>query len=119
MTFFSARPRPEIWSHLSTRWTGQTRLANSQAANHASWLVRYPPHAPGFSQEQSPSNTGSIVLTPSFSPFSKSQLMSPAPNLVIPLPHQFYRLISCLVPLGNRTRTSTVGARSNNHHATN
>ena len=38
--------------HLSTRWTGQTRLTNSQGGIHESWMGRWSPRAPGFSREQ-------------------------------------------------------------------
>ena len=34
----------------STRQTGQTRVTNSQVANHDSWLVRCSPHAQAFSR---------------------------------------------------------------------
>ena len=34
--------------------TVQTRLTNSQTANHEKWLVRCFPHALGYSREQSP-----------------------------------------------------------------
>ena len=39
-------------SNRSTRWTGQTCLTNSQAANHERWMVRCSPRAPGFCREQ-------------------------------------------------------------------
>ena len=42
-------------SNRSTRWTGQTCLTNSQAANHERRMVRCSPRAPGFSREQSTS----------------------------------------------------------------
>ena len=38
--------------HLSTRWTRQTRLTNSQGAIQESWIARCSPRAPGFSREQ-------------------------------------------------------------------
>ena len=44
--------RPGLQPHLSTRWTGQTRLTNSQGAIHESWMARCSPRAPGFSREQ-------------------------------------------------------------------
>ena len=44
---------PDFQPYLSTRWTGQTRLTNSQAAIHESWLVRYSPCASGLSREKS------------------------------------------------------------------
>ena len=43
---------PGLQPHLSTRWTGQTRLTNSQGAIHESWMGRCSPRAPGFSREQ-------------------------------------------------------------------
>ena len=42
----------DLQPHLSTRWTGQTRLTNSQGAIHESWMARCSPRAPGFSREQ-------------------------------------------------------------------
>ena len=45
-------PQSRTAAHLSTRWTGQTRLANNQGAIHESWMVRRSPRAPGFSSEQ-------------------------------------------------------------------
>ena len=51
--FFCAPLRPDVQPNLSTRWTGQTRLTNNQAATHQSWPVWCSPHAPGFSCEQS------------------------------------------------------------------
>ena len=43
---------PGLQPHLSTRWTGQTRLTNSQGAIHESWMTRCSPRAPAFSREQ-------------------------------------------------------------------
>ena len=43
---------PGLQPHLSTRWTRQTRLTNSQGAIHESWMARCSPRAPGFSREQ-------------------------------------------------------------------
>ena len=34
------RTSPGLQPHLSTKWTGQTRLTNSQGTNHKSWMVR-------------------------------------------------------------------------------
>ena len=34
--------------------TGQTRVTNTQAVTHKSWLVRFFPCAPGFSQFSDP-----------------------------------------------------------------
>ena len=45
--------RSGLYQHLSTRWTEQTRLTNSQATTHESWLVRCSSCTPGFSREQS------------------------------------------------------------------
>ena len=42
----------DLQPHLSTKWTGQTRLTNSQGAIHESWMARCSPRAPGFSREQ-------------------------------------------------------------------
>ena len=44
---------PDFQPYLYTRWTGQTRLTNSQAAVHESWLLRYSLCALGFSCEKS------------------------------------------------------------------
>ena len=43
---------PGLQTHLSTRWTGQTHLTNSQGAIHESWMARCSPRALGFSREQ-------------------------------------------------------------------
>ena len=43
---------PGLQPHLSTRWTGQTRLTNSQGAIREGWIARCSPRAPGFSIEQ-------------------------------------------------------------------
>ena len=43
---------PGLQPHLSTRWTGQTRLTNSQGAIHESWMARCSPRAPAFSRKQ-------------------------------------------------------------------
>ena len=37
-------------TNSSTRWTGQTRVTNSQAATRESWLVRCSPRAPRFTR---------------------------------------------------------------------
>ena len=37
-------------TNCSTRWTGQTRVTNSQVATRESWLVRCSPRAPGFTR---------------------------------------------------------------------
>ena len=42
-----------VQPNISTRWTGQTRLINVEAATRESWLVRCSPRAPGVSREQS------------------------------------------------------------------
>ena len=43
---------PGLQPHLSTSWTGQRCLTNSQGPIHESWMARCSPHAPGFSREQ-------------------------------------------------------------------
>ena len=43
---------PGLQLYVSTRWTGQMRLTDSQGAIHESWMARWSPRAPGFSSEQ-------------------------------------------------------------------
>ena len=43
---------PGLQPHHSTRWTGQTRVTNSQGSIHKSWMARCSAHAPGFSRGQ-------------------------------------------------------------------
>ena len=72
-----------------------------------------------------PTNTSSTVPTPSIHLTLKESAVTPAHNLVTPLPHRFNKLISwqygkiCSAPPGNRNRSSVVGPQRHNHHATN
>ena len=43
---------PGLQPHLSTRWTGQMPLTDSQGVIHESWMARCSSRAPGFSSEQ-------------------------------------------------------------------
>ena len=50
---FLCSTTPHIYPNLSTRWTGQKRLTNSQAATHENWLMRCYPRARELCREQS------------------------------------------------------------------
>ena len=60
----------------STWQTEQTRVSNSQAVNHDSWLERCFPHAPGFSRSNQcnfvKKETLAQVLSCEFSEISKN-----------------------------------------------
>ena len=72
----SPLPSPGLQPYLPTKWTGQTRLTNSQAATHENWLARCSPHTPGFNLEQFTQLQLSSKFYSSFIPTTKSRTVA-------------------------------------------